>query len=278
MIPMMVIFSQIDILHILNLKNPSLSCAQIYHTETPCSLAHVSSSSPRSCSSLASLSLFSASISNLMRDIMSRSNSNMLSSVSSLDRRSYSTMDNRDYESCCIRFSSSVSVVCLSIDAVTICSWSLGNSTWSPCSSPFSCSTLVFCSCTISYLIYATLWSTISISFLSTSFRDYRVSTKRDAYIDFLLYPLDEALLQSPDLQRPLLLYLLLYQLVFLYHLPNVSQLYTKVICSHSPTLSFRLESFLSTKDSCSERPSSTWETRWRRPETFTLGGSLKSI
>ena len=64
-------------------------------------------------------------------------------------------------------------MVCLSKEAVTICSWSFGNSTWRPYSSPLSCSTRVLCSCTISYLIWATRWSTISISFLSTSFRDY---------------------------------------------------------------------------------------------------------
>ena len=49
-------------------------------------------------------------------------------------------------------------------------------------------------------------------------------------------------------------------------------------ISIYSPTLSLRLESFLSTMDSFSERPSSTWNTRWSRLDTFTLGGSLKSI
>ena len=130
-------------------------------------------------------------------------------------------------------------MVCLSSEAVTICSWSFGNSTWSPCSSPLSCSTRVLCSCTISYLSWATRWSTISISFLSTSFRDYRVWVLNTwTYINLLLDPLDEALFQCPDLQRALLLHLLLYQLVLLYHLPDLPQLYTSLE-SHAPTLSF---------------------------------------
>ena len=56
------------------------------------------------------------------------------------------------------------------------------------------------------------------------------MGVKSNPYINLLLDPLDEALFQCPDLLGPLLLHLLLYQLILLYHLPDLAQLYTSQV------------------------------------------------